>query len=71
LARNWYKRVPEHLLCEIGSSIRQQIRDVCWSGGGLDSAFDGWLDAKQASQKTDPRPHPKMISEKEFPSAFI
>jgi hypothetical protein len=33
LARNWYKRVYEQLLCEIGSSIRQQIRDVYWSGG--------------------------------------
>jgi hypothetical protein len=71
LARNWYKRVLEQLLCEINSSIRQQIRDVCWSGVQLDSAFDGWLDAKHASQKPDPRPHPKMISENQFPFAFI
>ncbi len=61
-ARDWYKGRHEQLLPELGSSIRQQFRDVCRTGGRLGGTFDGWLDAQRAGQGPDTRPQGRRDS---------
>src|ERR1035437_6752400 len=56
LGRKWYKPGHEPLLREIGSSIRQQFRDVRPSGGRLAGASDGGVVPKPASLRPKPRP---------------